>query len=132
MKVKKLLTSVLACSVVALFMAAPVTLAGDGAPDPLEQLRTIGEEGYGSDEKGNLAETIGSLINQALAVLGIIIVVLIIYGGFLWMTAGGNSDQVDKAKKIIINATIGLVIILAAYSITYFVVQSIMNATVSS
>lgn len=113
-----------------MFVAAPLALAGTPAPDPLVQLKTIGEEGYGTSEEGNLAETIGNLINQALAILGIIIVVLIIYGGFLWMTAGGNSENVDKAKKIIINATIGLIIVLAAYSITYFVIQAVMNATV--
>lgn len=130
MNVKKLFTTVLAFGLLTMFVGAPLALAGGTAPNPLEQLEVIGEEGYGTSEEGNLAVTIGNLINQALAVLGIIIVVLIIYGGFLWMTAGGNSENVDKAKKIIINATIGLIIVLAAYSITYFVIQAVMNATV--
>ena len=45
---------------------------------------------------------------------------LIIYGGFLWMTAGGNEENVGKAKKTIYYAVIGMLIIFAAYSITYF------------
>jgi len=46
---------------------------------------------------------------------------LVIYGGFLWMTARGNEQQVTKAKDLIISAVIGLVIVLAAYAITAYV-----------
>ena len=46
---------------------------------------------------------------------------LIIYGGILWMTAMGKENQVEKAKNIIIQAVIGLVIVLAAYAITSFI-----------
>jgi len=129
MNTKKLLTIFLTFGFVAMFVVAPVALAGT-APNPLDSLTTIGEEGYGQTGEGQaLPVTIGKLINQALQVLGIIIVIMMVYGGFLWMTAGGNSDQVDKAKKIIINATIGLIITMAAYSISYFVVNAIVTAT---
>lgn len=63
------------------------------------------------------------IIRIALGFVGIIMVVLIIYAGFLWMTAGGNDEQVGKAKKIIINAVIGLAIILSAYSIVWFIMR---------
>ena len=42
------------------------------------------------------------------------------YAGFLWMTASGNSEQVEKATGILKMAIIGLIIVMAAYSITYF------------
>jgi len=129
MNTKKLLTILLTLGFVAMFVVAPVALAAS-APDPLEGLQTIGQEGYGQTGEGqSLPVTIGRLINQALALLGIIIVVLMVYGGFLWMTAGGNTAQVDKAKQILINATIGLIITMAAYSIAYFVVNAITTAT---
>jgi heme/copper-type cytochrome/quinol oxidase subunit 2 len=75
------------------------------------------------------AEIVGGLISTVLSVLGIIAVVLIIYAGFIWMTAAGNTEKIDKAKKILGNAVIGLIIILMAYSITYFVTRSLLNAT---
>src|SRR3989339_1035773 len=56
--------------------------------------------------------TIASIINVALGLLGIVAVVIILAGGFRWMTAGGNEENVEKAKKLIIAGVIGLAIIL--------------------
>jgi len=56
-------------------------------------------------------------------------VCLILYGGFKWMTAGGNEEQVGEAKKIIISGVIGLIIILSAYAIANFVVGAIIQGT---
>ncbi len=75
------------------------------------------------------AEIVGGLISTVLSILGIIAVVLIIYAGFIWMTAAGNTEKIDKAKKILGNAVIGLIIILMAYSITYFVTTRLLEAT---
>ncbi|HNU96305.1 MAG TPA: pilin [Candidatus Magasanikbacteria bacterium] len=66
---------------------------------------------------------IANIIRVALGLLGTIAVVIIIYGGWLWMSAGGNEDQIGKAKKTLINGTIGLIIILSAYSIVIFVMR---------
>ena len=63
------------------------------------------------------------VVKYLMTFLGIIAVVVILYGGFMWMTASGNEDRVDKAKKIIIAGAIGLVIVLAAYAIINFVVN---------
>ncbi len=73
--------------------------------------------------------TIARVIRAALGLLGIVTVVIIIYGGFLWMTAGGNDDQVGKAKKWIYSGIIGLVIIFAAYALTQFIFNQIVAAT---
>lgn len=69
------------------------------------------------------------IINLALGFLALIAVVLILAGGFIWMTAGGNDDKVAKAKKILTNGLIGLVIIAAAWGIAMFAVNSIYNIT---
>ena len=63
-----------------------------------------------------------SVVKYLMTFLGIIAVVVILYGGFMWMTASGNEDRVDKAKKIIIAGAIGLLIVIAAYAIVNFVV----------
>lgn len=66
---------------------------------------------------------IANIIRIALGMLGLMAVIIIIYGGWLWMSAGGNEEQIDKAKKTLINGSIGLFIILSAYSIVVFVMN---------
>lgn len=85
--------------------------------------------GYQSATKTTLLDNIGGIIKAFLGLLGIIAVVLTIYAGFLWMTAGGNEEDVGKAKKLLGNAVIGLAIILSAYAITAFTVGNLFNAT---
>lgn len=72
--------------------------------------------------------TVARIISVTLGLLGTIVVVIIIYAGFQWMTAGGNEDQVSEAKKRITAAVIGLAIILSAYAITQFVVTNLYSA----
>jgi len=94
------------------------------APDlGLEYATTIG---LGSRD---IRETVGSVIRAFMGLLGIVAVLLILYGGFKWMTAGGNEEQVGEAKKIIISGVIGLIIIMSAYAIATFVVNAIINGT---
>ncbi|NCF74982.1 MAG: hypothetical protein GWO87_00630 [Xanthomonadaceae bacterium] len=78
----------------------------------------------------SFSDAIGNIIRVFLSFLGIIFFILVIYGGFIWMTAGGNNDKVETAKKIIINATLGLIIVLSAYVITYIITNE-LNLTVS-
>ncbi|MFC1639110.1 pilin, partial [Patescibacteria group bacterium] len=73
--------------------------------------------------------TIIRVVNALFGLLGIIVVILILYGGFIYMTSQGDPAKIDTAKKIITNAVIGLVIILAAYAITAFIIQAITGAT---
>ena len=77
----------------------------------------------------NIKDIATSIINIALGFLGVITVGFILYGGFVWLTAGGSSEKVDKAKKIIIRAVIGLVIILSSYAIASFIITNIGDAT---
>jgi len=79
-----------------------------------------------------LSQRTGQIIGAILSFIGVIFLVLIIYAGILWMTASGNDQQVDKAKKLIIAAIIGLVIILAAYAITAFIGSQLMGSNSST
>ena len=89
---------------------------------------TAGMAGF---ETGATAKTppqiVASVIQIALGFVGTLFLIFIIVSGFQWMTAGGNATTIETAKKRIINATIGLVIILAAYAITQFVLIEIVN-----
>lgn len=77
--------------------------------------------GYDKANELSLSQQIGKYIKGALALSGTIFLVLTIYAGVLWMTAAGNEDQVTKAKEIITRASFGILITLAAFSITAFV-----------
>ncbi|MDP2790028.1 MAG: pilin [bacterium] len=77
----------------------------------------------------DLKTTVMNIITFVLGLLGLIAVVMMLYGGFTWMTAGGNEDKVDTAKKIISSAAVGLVIILISWAIVTFVVGSTRNVT---
>jgi len=73
--------------------------------------------------------TIASIINVALGLLGIIAVVIIIYAGFVWMTAGGNDDRIKEAKAMLINGLVGLIIIVTSYAVARFVINALLVAT---
>lgn len=66
-------------------------------------------------------------INTVLSFLGIIFLGFMIYGGIMWMTAQGSEEKVKKAKGILMNATIGLIIVAGAYVISYAVVKYIIT-----
>lgn len=82
--------------------------------------------------KTDVAVFVGNIIRAVLALLGVIVLIFMVYGGYLWMMSGGNDQMVKKAKDILINATIGLIIVIAAYAITTFVVGGIYSAINSS
>jgi hypothetical protein len=88
---------------------------------------TTGLDGVLAD--GDPREMAGRIINVALGFLGLIAVVIILMGGFKWMTAGGNEDKVSEAKKLLGAGVIGLAIVLAAWAVSSFVIDAIYDAT---
>lgn len=98
---------------------------------PVENLQQVGDIAF-ADAQTDLPSIIGGFIKVLLGIMGIIMVVLILYAGFLWMTDAGKGDNVNKAKDIIKAAIIGLIIIVAAYAITSFVLSSIESAVGTS
>lgn len=72
---------------------------------------------------GDLKQIIAGIVNVFLGFLGILATLTILYGGFVWMTSNGNAEKVDRAKRILINGFIGLVIILSSYAIARFILR---------
>jgi hypothetical protein len=70
-----------------------------------------------------------NIINWVLGIMALVAVVFVIYGGFVWMTAGGNEEKIEKAKKIIGAAVVGLIVILLAWAIVIFVAGTTSNVT---
>ncbi len=96
----------------------------------VDGLETVGETAGLQDTDPKIV--VAKIIRVFLTTLGIIAVLIVIYGGFVWMTAGGDETKVEKAKKILINGTIGLIIILFSWAITTFIMTAILNATGTS
>lgn len=80
--------------------------------------------------KAGLTELIVQIVRIALGFLGIIFLSMTLYAGYLWAMAGGNADQVETAKKWLINGFIGLMIIMLSWGITAFVLSSIKQSTI--
>ncbi len=104
------------------------TVNAQGAKESMQtQLGTAGVPWGGGAPTGttSLAGIVATVIKAFLGLLGIIFLILIIYAGYNWMTAQGEEEKVTKAKDTLQRAVIGLIIIIAAYSITYFVFNAL-------
>ncbi len=96
------------------------------AAGSITSVRTAAGITTGSNDVYQIA---GRIINVVLGFLGIVLLGYLIYAGFLWMTSGGESDKAGEARVMITNAIIGLVIIVAAFAISNFVLSSLVNVT---
>ena len=119
-KIKKLL--LFACLLIAVLIAVNFALAADL------------DVGLDKVEGTGLAVVdprivVANVIRIILGFLGVIALGLIIYAGWLWMTAAGEEQKIEQAKKILTNAVIGLVIILSAFAIASFILSRLLEAT---
>lgn len=78
-----------------------------------------------STAESDLPTLIGGIVKVILSLLGLIATILLIVGGFMWMTSGGNEEKVGKAKQLMGAAIIGLVIVVIAYAAATFVVNQL-------
>jgi hypothetical protein len=117
-------------AVVGGFVAAPLTALAVPITNPFTTgqgyVTNIGSTA-GVTANSDLPSMIGSIINIALSFIGIILLGLILYAGFLWMTAGGDEDKVKKAQSYITNAVIGLIIVMASFAISNFVLTRLAS-----
>lgn len=72
---------------------------------------------------------VARIIQGALGLLGIAALGLLLYAGYLWMTAAGNEEQVSKAKDVLRSGAIGLIIIFSAFGIVTFIIGRLTGAT---
>jgi hypothetical protein len=93
-------------------------------------LRQTGARTYASTLNMDAGTFLGVFVMRPLfQIAGLIFLILIIYSGILWMTDRGDLDYVKKAKSILTNSVIGLILLMAAYAITDFVLINISNRT---
>lgn len=109
------------------------------AVDPTEEAVSPGESQMGAfissagfSQSVQAEGIISVIILMLLSLLAIIFVVLMIFSGYQWMTAGGNEEQVKKAQSRIKNAVIGLIIVVLAYAVTAFVFKNLPGGSQST
>ena len=114
-----------------LILIFPYFVFGQTMKGGLEQLG--GASGYSTNVTETTVSAIaGTAVSIFLSILGIIFVALMLYGGYLWMMARGSEEEVTRAKELIRAAIIGLIIIVAAYAISYFVFSRITRQTLTT
>ena len=74
--------------------------------------------------------TVSLIISVTLSLIGVVFLILMIYSGFIWMNSRGNDQEIQKALTIIRNSIIGLLIVVAAYAITNFIGNNLVNEIV--
>ncbi len=126
--IKKIVVSCLIAISILLFSQSVEVLAYD-----FELHSGLGDTGYeaGYDEAAltdiSVEDTTGKVIRMLLSYIGVFFLVLTIYAGFIWMLARGNEQEIEKVKKILQNAIIGLIVVLLAYAITYLVTSTLTD-----
>jgi hypothetical protein len=96
----------------------------------LDKART--NMGYENVDTGGAPAIVINAIGYLLGLISVIFLVLIIYAGFSWMTAEGNEEKVTKARQLIINAAIGLIITACAYAISFGIFKLFFNQTLTT
>lgn len=116
-----------------LSVAIPFSAYGTALrPEDTGLKKTAESARYLVDEKVvSVPQFAGTVINAALGIIGVVFLVLIVYGGLLWMLSEGDETKVGKARGLIFHSIIGLIVVLAAYAITSFVVGSLIAETLN-
>ncbi len=113
-----------------LVFAQNTDTSGSGVISNMTKVAGNGGYATGETDQFSLARLAGKIVSIALSLLGVIFLSLTLYGGFLWMTAQGDESQVEKAKGVIKNSVIGLIIIVGCTAI-YLIVGRILQATLT-
>lgn len=108
-------------------LALPLGAQAQGIKSAQGNLAPIAQSA-GLSDQNNLENVVGTIVNAALSLVGLIFLVLMVYAGFTWMLAQGDEGKIDKSKEIIKACIIGLVITASAYAITFFVTNRFEQA----
>lgn len=100
-----------------------------GVVEKMNENTRVVQDQAGYDPDLTLGTVVATIIKGFLGLLGVIFIILILLAGYNWMTAAGDEEKIKKATNTIRSAIIGLLIIIAAYSITYFVFRNLPSAT---
>ena len=127
---KKHFKSISSLLILVALLILPYFVFAESTSTTLGTLSTVatqgGYQGQGNGDQKLLSSALGTVIAGALSLLGAIFIILVIIGGYLWMTAGGNEEKVSKAQSYIKQAAIGLIITLSTWAIWDFLIKKLV------
>jgi hypothetical protein len=124
---KHLLSFAIICALFLPFAA----IKADADPFGINDVSSGISDTLGSGEGTNPTAIATRIINLVLSFLGLIALVIILTGGFKYMTSQGNSTKTDEAKKIIISGVIGLAIVLASWGVARWIIDTLNNQIIN-
>lgn len=125
---KKIILTALTLILINLPIVSPLALAANNLSNSSGITDKVANKAGYNTGQNDILKIISLVILTVLSLLGVIFLIIIIYGGYRWMTGRDNSGEVDKAISTIKNGVIGLIIVVGAYAIAYFVMKSLMDA----
>jgi len=132
--IKKIIFSLFFVSILSIFLFFSYNVSAQITGDPMIGLDDTArgvdafKDNINATNPENFLETkTGQVVGVVLSFVGVIFLGLMIYAGLIWMTAEGNEQQVAKAKSLLVNSTIGIIIVFAAYAITSFIGDEIIK-----
>lgn len=111
---------ILVAILVSMIMMVGTVQAATGVDEALGQVKTSG-----SLSKKKVGDVVKIVVDTMLYIIGIISVVMIIFGGIKYATSAGDSNKVTSAKNTLVYSIVGLVVAVLAYAIVQFVFDSI-------
>jgi hypothetical protein len=118
----KLTTKQITAAVALMALALPVMVSAQILPPPPAGLAT----GFSGGNQ-TVTSVITRIVAIALALAGLIAILFLIIGGFRYVTAAGNEEAAESAKKTILNAIIGIIVIILAYVILRVIENALLG-----
>jgi len=111
----------------ALMLVVPSVVGAATPPSDPGQLLNQTAQQSGQTQTRDLTEIIGNIIQWVLGLVGVVLLIMFIYGGVLYATSAGNEDKVETGKKVMLYAIIGVVIIALAFALTRYVIDALFK-----
>jgi hypothetical protein len=117
---------------VSFFLSSAVLAATKGPQKIIEGLNdTARQAGVSTDiaDENSLATFLGKVVNYLFGSISMVFLTIILIGGYMWLVAGGNEENVKKAKQWIINGLSGMIVIFIAYALVFTIGLSLKLAS---
>ena len=115
-----------------IYSAKAAFIKSDVFTEDTQDVFTAEAAGYEDVTGTSMLKLVQSVINVFLSLIGVILLTYLLYAGYNWMTAQGDEEKVTKAKETIQRAIIGIIIIIAAYAISIFVMSKLEVGTLKT
>ena len=125
---KKLIFSILTICLFSILLLPQIILADTPLQIVQGGLQNTAVTATISQTQTDLPTILGKAINYFFPIIGVIFLTVTLIGGYLWMTAGGNEEKVEKAKKFVMNGINGMIVIFLGYALVFVIVQALSGA----